>query len=310
MGNLVSQIAYRYSKTLFSFLKREADSAYFNYQTLQFIPNQKIHLTLDEQTRAKFRIPFIEVGSGNYRWQVDCSSFLDGEYSIETHEILAGVEYSTIDNYSVNIENGEVQLSALELSLETAPKLSLFCYIRRTYDDKYYTVLGEFLDFDILSDSQQTRELFRVPFVELEPGKYNVNRSLADFSDGAYTITVYSLKPDGLEIKAGLPSTINILNEKQERGLSFDTVYLSHDTKENDFLRYVKPNGEPIAGASIYVFETNKYVSNSFDGAVGITFTSPDGRWVSPIPVKAGVDYSVVFFLKDKFGPDKIDISM
>ena len=113
-----------------------------------------------------------------------------------------------------------------------------------------------------------------------------------------------------MEIKAGLPSTINILNEKQERGLSFDTVYLSHDTKENDFLRYVKPNGEPIAGASIYVFETNKYVSNSFDGAVGITFTSPDGRWVSPIPVKAGVDYSVVFFLKDKFGPDKIDISM
>jgi hypothetical protein len=121
---------------------------------------------------------------------------------------------------------------------------------------------------------------------------------------------VYYLREDGLEIKAGLPSTINVLNNKQQRGLNFDTVYLSHDTKENDHLRYVKPNGEPISGAQVLVFETSKYIANSFDGALGITYTNPSGRWVSPIPVRAGASYTVVFFLKEKYGPDSVEVIM
>jgi hypothetical protein len=309
MGSLVAQVAHRFNKTLFSFLVRN-DGAVFDYENLVFVPNQKLHLTLDEATRSRFRIPYVEVAPGNYRWQLDCSLFPNGAYSIETRELADGIEYAAIDSYSVSINDGQVVVQALELTLETKPLLRIFCYIRRTYDDKYFTSIGDFQEFDIFADSEETRNAFRIMFSEVSPGVYQVNRSLEDFQDGSYIVTVYYLREDGLEIKAGLPSTINVLNNKQQRGLNFDTVYLSHDTKENDHLRYVKPNGEPISGAQVLVFETSKYIANSFDGALGITYTNPSGRWVSPIPVRAGASYTVVFFLKEKYGPDSVEVIM
>ena len=47
MGNLVSQLVNSTGKTFIAFLKRESDGALFDYENLVFIPNQKLHLTLD-----------------------------------------------------------------------------------------------------------------------------------------------------------------------------------------------------------------------------------------------------------------------
>jgi hypothetical protein len=310
MGNLVSQLVAGSGKSFIGFLKRESDGALFNYEDLEFIPNQKLHLTLDNESRSKFRIPYIEQSTGSYRFSLDCSSFSDGYYSIDSREIFSDSEFPTIDLASYKCHEGTIQYNNLDMSMDFAPRKAMFCYIRRVYDGSYYKSAGGFDSFDLLNDAEIVRSGFRIPFIETEPGKYLVSRSLHDFLDGVYTVSIYRLTPDGLELKAGIPLTIHILANKLERGVLYNKINLSHDTGANDALRYIAPNGEPIGGAIIAIYDANKFDLDNTENPVGVTTTHPDGRWVNPVLVDAGKPYYIVFSLQGKFGPDRITVSV
>jgi hypothetical protein len=90
----------------------------------------------------------------------------------------------------------------------------------------------------------------------------------------------------------------------------YNKIQVNHDTPFNDNLRYVKPNGDPVASANVYIFKESEYVADKLDNAIGFTTTDPSGRWVAPIPVDAGYSYVVIFFLKNKYGPDKVTITL
>ena len=310
MGNLVSQLVSSSGKSFIGFLKRESDDALFDYENLVFIPNQKLHLTLDSATRSRFRIPYVEQSTGSYRFSIDCSAFSDGYYTVDSRELIQDTEFPTIDKNTVKLVAGEVELGTLDVAIEYQPRKALFSYIRRNYDGYYYEASDVFKQLDILGDSEEYRSTFRIPFVEGEPGKYVINRSLNTFLDGTYTITIYRLSNEGVEIKAGMPFTMHVLNNKQDRGVLYNKIQLNHDTIANDNLRYIQPNGVPVSGASIYVFKESEYVADKLDNVLGTTTTSPDGRWVSSIPVDAGSSYVVIFHLKGKFGPDKVILAV
>jgi hypothetical protein len=309
MGNLVSQLVNSSNKTFIAFLKRESDGALFDYENLVFIPNQKLHLTLDSSSRAKFRIPYVEQSPGSYRFSIDCSAFSNGYYTIDSRELLADTEFPSIDLSTVTVNSGSVVEGTLDISIEFAARKPLFVFIKRDYDNFYYTTTDEFKRFDILGDSEDFRQNFRIPFIELEPKKYSITRSLNSFLDGTYTITVYRLV-DGIEVRSGLPFTMHVLNNKQDRGVLYNKIQVNHDTPFNDNLRYVKPNGDPVASANVYIFKESEYVADKLDNAIGFTTTDPSGRWVAPIPVDAGYSYVVIFFLKNKYGPDKVTITL
>lgn len=309
MGNLVSQLVNSTGKTFIAFLKRESDGALFDYENLVFIPNQKLHLTLDSSSRSKFRIPYVEQSIGSYRFSIDCSAFTDGYYTVDSRELLADTEFPTIDITTINIQSGSVIDGTLDISIDFAARKPLFVFIKRDYDNLYYSGTDQFKRFDLLGDSEDFRQEFRIPFVETSPGKYSITRNLNSFLDGTYTITVYRLV-DGVEVKSGLPFTMHVLNNRQDRGVLYNKVQVNHDTPFNDNLRYVKPNGDPVASANVYIFKESEYVTDKLDNAIGFTTTDPSGRWVAPIPVDAGHSYVVIFFLKGKYGPDKVTITL
>jgi hypothetical protein len=310
MGNFVSQLVGNSNKTFIAFLKREADDALFDYQNLVFVPNQKLHLTLDSATRSRFRIPYVEQSPGSYRFSLDCSAFADGYYTVDSREIVLDAEFPSIDIASYKIASGSVVENSLDIGIQYSQRKSIFCYIKRNYDGRYYKPSGDFDQLDVLGDSEEYRSNFRVAFTESPPGSYSVSRSLDSFLDGVYTVTIYLLTSDMLEIKAGMPITIHVLNKRLDRGVLYNKVNLTHDTGTNDALRYIAPNGDPISGATIQVHDANLLASESANSIVGITTTSPDGRWVSPVTVEAGKSYTIILSLPGKYGPDKITLAI
>jgi len=312
MGVVQSQIIQPKNGLYIAYIIRLEDSALLDYSDMQFIPNVKLHLTLDEESRSRYRIPYLEIRPGSYSFNVDCSEFLDGKYYVDTRPINAGIEYPTVDSFYFDIVDGSVVTGSLNVEIESAPGVSLFCFVRRNIDSRYLKAFGdtEFSLLDIPGDSEEYRSQFRIPFVERTPGKYYINRSLIGFDDGVYVATVYRLTAQGVEVKSGSPVTIHVLDERQDRGVLYDTIYLNHDIIENDNLRYVKPNGEPIENASISVFLAAEYQSDVTSNPVGTTYTTIDGRWASAIPVKAGVSYTIVLHKAGYFGPDSITIAL
>lgn len=310
MGNFVSQLVSNSNKTFIAFLKRESDDALFDYENLVFVPNQRLHLTLDSATRSRFRIPYVEQSPGSYRFSLDCSAFADGYYTTDSRELVEDTEFPTVDKTTVKILQGSVELGTLDVAIDYSPRKALFCFIKRNYDGYYYESDDVFKQLDVLGDAEEYRAQFRIPFVESEPGKYVINRSLASFLDGTYTISIYRLSEQGIELKAGLPFTMHVLNNRQDRGVLYNKIQLNHDVITNDNLRYVQPNGQPVSGAAIYVFKESEYVADKLDNTLGTTTTDPNGRWVTAIPVDAGSSYVVIFHLKGKFGPDKVTVTV
>jgi hypothetical protein len=312
MGSIQSQLVQRTGGTYIAFLTRESDGALFNYTTLEFVPGQKLHLTLDDTTRSDFRIPYQEVSTGSYTFNIDCTDFSDGQYKIDSRPLNSSIEYPTVDLFWLDVEGGEVIDGALNIEIDSAPALALFCFVRRNVDSKYLKADQDsyFGSLDIPGDSEEYRSQYRIPFYEYSPGKYRVNRSLSGFDDGVYVATVYRLTAQGVEMKAGSPVTIHVLDERQDRGVSYGTIFLNHDTIENDNLRYVKPNGDPIDKALVYVFNASEYSSDNLSNSIGTTYTTSDGRWAAPIPVQAGATYTIVFHKKGYFGPDSVTVSL
>lgn len=86
---------------------------------------------------------------------------------------------------------------------------------------------------------------------------------------------------------------------------TFDnTIKLTDNFPLTDDLRYMTPGGSPIENAQIRVYYKADYDAGRLESPVGITMTNAAGRWVTPILVIPGFDYTVQFFKPNEFGPD------
>lgn len=311
MGFLVHTLARRRGNTIFSFIIRESDGAVYNNVDQVFIPELQLHLVQDEATRRKLRVPYSETRSGSYRLEVDCSNFLDSSYRLESRFLTDGQELAPTDIVSVSIAQGEVQDSALDISVTTQANINLFCFIKDKFTEKYMrSDTGDFASMSLATEPEEIRALFRHSLNELaNPGHYKLERDLEQVPDTVLVITLYQLV-NNIEYKAGLPITVHVHDGKQQRGVLFNTVMVNHDIQTFDNLRYLAPNGEPIVSAEVYVFKKSEYLSDTFDNALGRTTTREDGRWQDAIPVQAGDTYTVVLFKQGEYGPDVIDIAI
>lgn len=296
-------------KNFFSFVTRLGDSALYNFVTQEFIQGQKLHLTLDEVTRSKFRCPYQEVRPGAYRLEIDSALFDDGAYSFTTRELRsAGVEGLTEEVVEVDLADGEQQDGSLNLQIKTESGISLFCYIKDRYSNLYYNSSArDFLRLDPTDEVESIRAGFRHSFTEQPSRVYTLNRSLEDFPDGNYEVTTYQLV-SGIEYKVGTTVVVKVHDGRQQRGVLFNQVMVNHDTNIPDSLRYIKQNGEPVSGATIVVYNKSEFQADQFTNPIGTSVTMPDGRWATPIPVQAGDTYTVKFHLAGVAGPDFVDL--
>lgn len=296
---------------MFAFIVRESDGAVYHNTQQLFIPELKLHLVLDNLSRSQFRVPFVETRSGSYKLEVDCSNFLDDNYTLQSRFLTDGQESSPTDIVSVSIEAGEVKESSLNIAISTEPNINLFCFIRDRFTGKYLrSDTSEFASMSLIDDSEEIRARFRHSLNELaNPGDYKLDRDLSNIEDTVLIVTLYQLVND-VEYKAGLPITVHVHDGRQQRGVLFNTVMVNHDIQTFDNLRYLAPNGDPIADAEVYIFKKSEYLSDRFDNALGRTTTRTDGRWYDAIPVQAGDTYTVVLFKQGEYGPNVIDIAI
>lgn len=313
MGTLTHSIARKKSKTLFTFLTRDSDGAVYDTTVSSFIEGLALHLVSANIDRAKYRVPYSEVYAGMYRLEVECSNFVDSTYTLDSRYLNGEVESLSTDKVSLKVSSGEVLDGDLDIQASLSAGLTLFCYIRDTFTSHYLqTDMIGFKNFSPLDDAEITRQLFRHTFTP-NGTEYSLSRSLASIPDTVLEVSIYNLREtegQNVEYKAGLPLKIHVLNGKQQRGVLFDEILLNHDTKTNDNLRYVAPNGDPIAEAEVYVFRKSDYTSDSLDNALGRTLTNTQGRWVAPVPVQAGVTYTILFFKGSTYGPDTAEVSV
>jgi hypothetical protein len=310
MGFLVHTLARRQQSTLFAFIIRESDGAVYNNVRGEFVPEVQLHLVLDNLSRSKFRVPYVETRAGSYRLEVDCTDFLDSNYTVQSRFITAGQESTPTDVVSVNVSSGEVQDSTLNMSISSKANLNLFCFIKDKFTDKYLrSNSSDFVTMSLADESEELRSQFRHSLNELAPGEYQLDRDLSNVPDTVLLVTLYQLVND-VEYKAAQPVTVHVHDGRQQRGVLFNTVMVNHDILEFDNLRYLAPNGDPIEGAEVYVFKKSEYSSDQFDNALGRTRTGPDGRWLEAIPLQAGDTYTVVLFKQGLYGPDVIDVAI
>lgn len=87
-----------------------------------------------------------------------------------------------------------------------------------------------------------------------------------------------------------------------------ETFALDHNAGGEDQLRYVDPNGEPIAEATIRVYTKDDWDARAYSRVAGLVKTGADGRWLSPVFVPPGYTYVVQFQLPNVWGPDTIEV--
>ena len=296
---------------MFAFIVRESDGAVYHNTNQEFIPELKLHLVRDEQSRRHLRVPYVETRAGSYKLEVDCTQFLDSDYTLQSRFLTDGQESSPTDVVSVNIEAGEVNDSSLNISISTQANINLFCFIRDKFTGKYLrSDNSEFASMSLIDDSEDIRARFRHSLNEQDrPGDYKLDRDLSNVPDTVLVVTLYQLSND-VEYKAGLPITVHVHDGRQQRGVLFNTIMVNHDILTFDNLRYLAPNGDPIDDAEVYIFKKSEYQSDRFDNALGRTSTRPDGRWNDAIPVQAGDTYTVVLFKQGEYGPDVVEIAI
>lgn len=105
-ATLTVGLAQGTGKTLFSFLCRNRDGLYYNYDTESF--GSADMASAAEDVRASYRIPFTEDPAGEYSWALDVVDFSDGTYTVSSRELIGSLEILVGVDYPVVIYNGEV----------------------------------------------------------------------------------------------------------------------------------------------------------------------------------------------------------
>lgn len=297
---ITSTLVQPTGRTLFSFLRRAADDLYYNYAQSAF---QVIDLlSANEGARAPFRIPY-EENAGVYTWEIDSSTFFDGDYAYTSQELVGATEYAPIASQTLTLSGGDVAASLLTAEISQTASKTLFSFLKRNRDGLYYSPdLADFGADDMASAAEAVRATYRIPFAEDPPGRYSWEVDVSSFDDGTYTVSTRELV-GSIEILAGEDYTVGVYNGAVASGASLGEVGINHDTGSRDALRYVTTGGAPIAGAKICVY-------SAMDDTVPIwvTFTNKYGRWESPVLVPVGASYTITFSKPGLYGPDNISL--
>lgn len=87
-----------------------------------------------------------------------------------------------------------------------------------------------------------------------------------------------------------------------------ETFPLDHNTGGSDALRYVDPDGNPIAEATIRVYDKAKWDAKLYTQVAGLVKTDARGRWLAPVFVPPGTTYVIQFHLPNVWGPDTAEV--
>jgi hypothetical protein len=86
-------------------------------------------------------------------------------------------------------------------------------------------------------------------------------------------------------------------------------VMVDHNYPLTDALRAVAPNGDPVAGAEVRIYDLTAFEANNIDTWVGMTTTDIEGRWVDPIVLPDARSWVVHFQKYSEYGPVHVEIT-
>jgi hypothetical protein len=84
---------------------------------------------------------------------------------------------------------------------------------------------------------------------------------------------------------------------------------VTHDYPTSNALLVVDPDGNPIGGATVKIFNLIDFEANSVDTWIGQTETDAEGKWINPIEVLDGMTYVVLFQKYSEYGPTHLEIT-
>ncbi len=84
---------------------------------------------------------------------------------------------------------------------------------------------------------------------------------------------------------------------------------VDHNTGGANALQYVDPEGQPVVDAYVRVYKKADWDARLLSKVVGLTKTTAEGTWTSPIMVEPGYTFVVQFHLPDQWGPDIVEIT-
>lgn len=308
MANLVANLVQPPGRTYVSYLRRNVDELYYNPGNQEFAA---LNLSAaDLATKTPFRIPYVEdpANPGYYSWSLVTDDFLDGSYTYVSREVVGQSEYPDEQIRTVTIANGVVSGSELSAELPYSINRNIFSFIRRNSDGAYYnTVLSRFEIFNVVTAPEDVRDPFRVDFTEDPAGTYKWSLDASSFLDGTYTLATRELSA-GLESIVAADYTVTIAKGTVLEGAILGEIAISHNTGGEDNLRYLAPNGDPISGASIRVYNREDWEAENYTVVKGVSFTDVNGRWQTAVFVGTGRTYTVVFSKPGEYGPDTLEI--
>lgn len=120
--------------------------------------------------------------------------------------------------------------------------------------------------------------------------------------------TVYRIKgiyDGGVVFDSGL-----VQPEASKTALLQTKVRLDHHTGYPNAYQYVGPNGQPIEGGVVRVFNKPDWDAGRRTLALAITQTDAQGQWVAPAWVPPGMTYTLVFAKEGLFGPDVVEVAV
>lgn len=306
MAEFVSTLAYPAGRVFISYLVRDLDRALYNYSTESF--DEGVFLSdLQGAAREPYRIPYEERAPGSYSWVLSTIG-LSGDFSYQSRELANGVEYDNVKEETFKVIDGVVQSSDVDLRIDTVSGLTLFVYLKQLSSGLFFKEAdSSFSYLDLSGSAVAVREPYRIAYREDTPGKYSLTLDANLFDNGNYEVFTYQLS-EGVELQAGLPTVIQIQDNREQVGVVFDTVAVSENTGGVDNLRYITSSNQGVEGAKVVVYLKSDYDQGNFDSPFGSTLTRPDGRWVDPIRVPAGASYVVTYQKEGFFGPDSQEV--
>ena len=87
------------------------------------------------------------------------------------------------------------------------------------------------------------------------------------------------------------------------------TVMVDHNYPLTDALRAVAPNGDPVEGAEVRIFEREAFEAHVVSVWVGMTTTDIEGRWLDPIALPDARSWVVQFQKYSAYGPVHVEIT-
>ena len=304
MAKLISNLAQPPGRNYVSYLRRNADEFFWNTVSEQF---EALNLgAASVEVKTPFRVSFLEsvATPGNYSWELDVDTFIDGTYTYVSREVVGDAEYPDEQVRAVTIANGIVSGTELSAELIYSLNRTIFSFLRRNSDGTYYDSESESFElFNVVTAPEESRASKRVVFVEDPAGTYKWCVDASGFADGAYTLSTRELSA-GLESLVAADYTVTVSKGSVIEGAILGEVALTQDTGGESNLSYVSPAGEAIEGASIRVYTQEDWASGNHSVVQGVSFTDYRGGWQTPVFVDTGRTYVVVFAKPGHFGPD------